>query len=354
MVRFDCPDCPHRRFNPLTREWVLVSPHRTKRPWLGQLEKPIPDRRPTYDSTCYLCPGNERAEGVVNPQYEATFVFDNDFAALMPHIPEAHMNEEDLLIARSEPGLCRVVCFSPNHSLTLPQMSVADIERVVDVWDAQYRELGARPEINYVQIFENKGKMMGASNPHPHGQIWSSASLPHLPALEQSAQVSYLGEKGSCLLCDYVRLELAHEERVVCQNADFCALVPFWALWPFETMILSRRHVTSLPELTADERTSLADIIRRMTIRFDNLFEISFPYSMGIHQMPTDGRAHDEWHLHLHFYPPLLRSATIRKFMVGYEMLANPQRDLTAEAAAERLRSQPEIRFDTIGPDRSD
>ena len=346
MSVFNLAEHPHRRYNPLTEEWILVSPHRTKRPWRGQVERPAVERRPSYDPQCYLCPGNERAGGVRNPMYTGTFVFDNDFAALLPDTPEGEYRSGDLLIARAEAGLCRVVCFSPDHSLTLPQMDETAIRRVVEVWTEQYREIGARPNITYVQIFENKGEMMGCSAPHPHGQIWSNASLPQQPALEQRAQARYRQEHGSCLLCDYLALEHARQERLVCANAHFVALVPFWAVWPFETMVLSTRHVPSLAELTAEEQAGLANILKRLTTRYDNLFETSFPYTMGIHQKPTDGGEHAEWHLHLHFYPPLLRSATIRKFMVGYEMLANPQRDLTPEAAAERLRSLAEVRFD--------
>jgi UDPglucose--hexose-1-phosphate uridylyltransferase len=343
MGAFVLSDHPHRRFNALTGEWILVSPHRTKRPWLGQVETTTRARRPSYDPNCYLCPGNERAGGARNPEYSGTFVFDNDYAALLPDVPEGEHREGDLLIARSERGICRVVCFSPDHSLTLPQMTCESIRGVVDVWAEQYEKIGARPFIDYVQIFENKGQMMGCSNPHPHGQIWSNESLPHLPALEQSSLTSYLREKGTCLLCDYLSLELAREERLVCRNSQFVALVPFWAVWPFETMVLSCRHLPSLPELQGEERGALADILKRLTSRYDNLFDVSFPYSMGLHQRPTDGKAHPEWHLHLHFYPPLLRSATVRKFMVGYEMLANPQRDLTPEAAASRLRELPEV-----------
>lgn len=346
MTIFNLSDYPHRRFNPLTREWILVSPHRTKRPWLGQVERPAQERRPTYDPTCYLCPGNVRANGERNPVYTGTFCFDNDFAALLPEIPTGEWRRDDLLIARSERGLCRVVCFSPDHSLTLPQMSEESVRGVVDIWCEQYVNLGSRPYINYVQIFENKGAIMGCSNPHPHGQIWTNETIPQEPAVEQDAQASYLREKGHCLLCDYVALEVSLQERIICRNDHFVALVPFWAVWPFETMIVSCRHAASLTDLTDAERTALANIIKRLTTRYDNLFEISFPYTMGIHQQPTDGAAHPEWHLHLHFYPPLLRSATVKKFMVGYEMLANPQRDLTAESAADRLRGLPEVRYD--------
>ncbi|MGM0399753.1 MAG: UDP-glucose--hexose-1-phosphate uridylyltransferase [Chloroflexota bacterium] len=346
MTTFDLSEHPHRRFNALTGEWILVSPHRTQRPWDGQEEEPAREERPSYDPDCYLCPGNERAGGARNPQYTSTFVFDNDFSALLPDTPQGQMDEEDLFLAHSERGICRVVCFSPDHSLTLPQMAESDVRKVVDVWGEQYEEIGSKPYINYVQIFENKGQMMGCSNPHPHGQIWSNETVPQLPTLEQESQGQYLEEKNSCLLCDYVRAEEARETRVVCENAHFLVVVPFWAVWPFETMIISRRHLSALTELTEAERDALANIIRRLTIRYDNLFRTSFPYSMGMHQQPTDGDEYPEWHLHLHFYPPLLRSATVKKFMVGYEMLATPQRDLTAETAAERLRALAETRFD--------
>lgn len=339
-------DHPHRRYNPLTREWILVSPHRTKRPWQGQVERPASEWRSSYDPTCYLCPGNERAGGLVNPQYASTFVFDNDFAALLPDVPAGSMELGGLLQAQSERGMCRVVCFSPDHSLTLPQMPASAIREVVDVWAEQYLDLGARPFINHVQIFENKGAVMGSSNPHPHGQIWSSSSVPQIPAQEGESQRAYLADKGTCLLCDYAALELAGGERLVCSNDHFVALVPFWAVWPFETMILSRRHVASVDALTSVERDALAEIIKRLTTRYDNVFEVSFPYSMGLHQQPTDGQPYPEWHWHMHFVPPLLRSATVKKFMVGFELLANPQRDITAESAAERLRNLPDERFD--------
>jgi len=350
MAEFSLSNHPHRRFNPLTREWILVSPHRMKRPWQGQVERPPVERRPSYDPQCYLCPGNLRAGGARNPHYTGVYVFENDFAALLPGTPAGTVQEDGLLIAQSEPGLCHVVCFSPDHSMTLPQMTQADIHSVVDLWAELYQELAARGDIGYVQIFENKGEIMGCSNPHPHGQIWSSHSIPQEPALEQDSQASYWREKGFCLLCDYLSLELARTERLVCQNEHFVALVPFWATWPFETLILSSQHRASLADLTGDERDALANLLKRLTTRYDNLFEASFPYTMGLHQKPTDGHAHPEWHLHLHFYPPLLRSATVRKFMVGYEMLANPQRDLTPEAAAARLRDLAEVRFDSPAP----
>ena len=329
---------PHRRFNPLTREWVLVSPHRTARPWQGQMEEGVSETLPEYDPECYLCPGNARAGGIHNPSYASTFVFGNDFAALLRDTPVDKYEEADLLIAESEPGICRVVCFSPRHDLTISAMALADLRRVVDVWVEQYRELGSNPFINSVQIFENRGAMMGASNPHPHCQIWANTTLPNEPAKELAAQTEYYDARASCLLCDYLSLEIRNEERLVCQNESFIALVPFWAVWPFETLVLGRRHTTGLDQLSGPERDDLADILKRLTSRYDQLFETSFPYTMGFHQRPTDDQEHFAYHLHAHFYPPLLRSATIRKFMVGYELLASPQRDITAEQAAARLR----------------
>ncbi len=345
MATFALTEHPHRRYNPLTGEWILVSPHRTKRPWLGQVERVSEQARPSYDPTCYLCPGNLRAEGARNPHYEGTFIFDNDFAALLLGAPQGSMGAGTLLHAQSERGMCRVVCFAPDHGLTLPQMALTDIRCVIDAWRGQYEELGALPDIRYVQIFENQGALMGASNPHPHSQIWCNETIPQQPALEQAMQARYLAEHGTCLLCDYVALEMNEKARLVCQNEHFVALVPFWAVWPFEVMILSRRHLGSLSDFTDAESDALATVLKELTSRYDNLFQVSFPYTMGMHQRPTDGAPHGEWHFHMHFYPPLLRSATVRKFMVGYEMLANPQRDLTAESAAERLRALSGVRF---------
>ena len=335
-------DQPHRRLNLLTGEWVLVSPHRAKRPWQGAIEKPAPDDRPAHDPTCYLCPGNERVGGVPNPDYTGTFVFDNDFAALRPDDPPAGVDVDGLLVARGEPGVCRVICFSPRHDLSLADMAVPDIRRVVDVWAAQYEELGARPDIGHVQIFENKGAMMGASNPHPHGQIWAQQSVPLEPARETARMRDHHARHGRTLLEDYLRAELRLDERIVCANDGFVALVPFWAVWPFETLVIGRRPAASLSALDDTERDQLADVVKRLVARYDNLFDVTFPYSAGIHQAPTDGEPHPEWHLHMHFYPPLLRSATVRKFLVGYEMLGEPQRDITPEGAAERLRALSE------------
>lgn len=339
MTRYDTP---HRRFNPLTAEWVLVSPHRARRPWLGQVEKAPRQDIPAYDPACYLCPGNSRAGGVKNPPYVATFVFDNDFPALLPPStgPVAAEPAAAPVLFRAEPvsGICRVVCFSPRHDLTLPELDQAQAEAVVRTWTEQTRQLGEVDGIRYVQVFENKGEMMGCSNPHPHSQIWSTSYIPNEPAKELAALNAYQRQHGGCLLCDTVQAELAAADRLIAANDRFIALAPYWAVWPFETLVISREHLGSLTDLSAAQVAGLADILRQVTVRYDNLFEISFPYSMGFHQAPVDGAAHPECHLHAHFYPPLLRSATVRKFMVGFEMLSMPQRDLTPETAAERLR----------------
>ena len=340
MTSLDLKGTPHRRFNPLTGGWVLVSPHRTQRPWQGQVEQVQRETPPSYDPHCYMCPGNKRAAGAHNPDYRSTFVFDNDYPALLPDTPTAEMNLDGLLLANGEAGICRVLCFSPRHDLTISGMEVTDLRRVVDAWAQQWQDLGDRPFINYVQIFENRGAMMGASNPHPHGQIWASSGIPDEPAKEQAAQRRHLESHGCCLLCQYLSLEEKSGERFVCGNEHFAAMVPFWAVWPFETIVIPRRHTTSLRELSTNERDSLADILKRLTAKYDLVFETPFPYSMGFHQRPTDEDPHPEWHMHAHFYPPLLRSATVRKFMVGYEMLATPQRDVTPESAAELLRGK--------------
>ncbi|CCJ06684.1 UDP-glucose--hexose-1-phosphate uridylyltransferase [Methylocystis sp. SC2] len=335
----------HRRLNQLTGEWVLVSPHRTSRPWQGQVEKTHAPERPRYDPTCYLCPGNARANGARNPNYEGVFAFDNDFAALTAQGPEEDFARNGLLIARGEPGRCRVLCFSERHDLTLPHMSVPEITRVVEAWRDETVRLGALDAINYVQIFENRGAAMGASNPHPHCQIWATHSIPNEAAKESARQRTYLEQTGSCLLCDYLALERSLGERIICGNDHFVALVPFWAIWPFETMVIATRHIGAFDELTGCEARALADILKRLTIRYENLFETDFPYSMGFHQRPTDGAPHANWHFHAHFYPPLLRSATVRKFMVGFEMLGEPQRDITPETAAARLRDVSETHY---------
>jgi UDPglucose--hexose-1-phosphate uridylyltransferase len=337
---------PHRRFNPLTRKWVLVSPHRTQRPWHGEVSKSEAPLAVHYDPNCYLCPGNTRAGGHKNPNYESTFVFDNDYAALVPGLPEFHgAPRDDLFHVERERGICRVVCFHPDHDLTLPRMKAADIERVVDVWVAQHEELGRQPDIRYVQIFENRGAMMGASNPHPHCQIWATEHIPDEPQAELVAQREYFAGHGSCLLCDYLAREIAAAQRIVCENDEFVALVPFWAVWPFETLILGRHHSDSLASMLPNQRAAFADIIKRLTTRYDNLFATNFPYTMGLHPAPTDNAPHPEWHFHAHFYPPLLRSATVRKFMVGFEMLGMPQRDITPESAAESLRASSKVHY---------
>ena len=331
---------PHRRFNALSREWVLVSPHRTTRPWQGEVARLKTAHEVAYDPECYLCPGNARAGGIRNPDYPSTFVFENDFAALKPDVGRQafDIDGKGLLIAESEPGLCRVICFSPRHDLTIATMPLDEIKIVVDTWVGQFRELGGLEAINHVQIFENRGAMMGASNPHPHCQIWATASIPEEPAKELLAQRAYLKAHQQCLLCEYVALEDKQRVRVVCQNEGFVALVPFWAVWPFEILVCSRRHLGSMSDFTDEDVHELSDILQRVTSTYDKVFDVPFPYSMGFHQSPPDGEDHPEWHFHAHYYPPLLRSATIRKFMVGFEMLGTPQRDITPELAAERLR----------------
>ena len=336
---------PHRRWNALTGDWILVSPHRTKRPWQGAVERSAGVQRPVYDPKCYLCPGNLRAGNDANPNYDRTFAFTNDFSALLSDTPPGEISDEGLILARSERGICRVVCFSPRHDLTLAEMDAAMIRNVVDVWADEFLHLSEHPDIGYVQIFENRGEMMGASNPHPHGQIWAQRSIPGEPAKELSRQREHFGRTGKTLLGDYLALELKRKERVITENEHFVALVPFWAVWPYESMIISRRPVQDLAMLTSEERDAFADMIRRVTVRYDNLFQVSFPYSSGIHQRPTDGKEYPEWHLHMHFFPPLLRSATVRKFMVGYEMLAEPQRDITPESSAGVLRQLSEVHY---------
>jgi UDPglucose--hexose-1-phosphate uridylyltransferase len=331
----------HRRFNALTGEWMLVSPNRTQRPWQGAVEKVPQTERPQYDPTCYLCPGNERAGGTPNPKYASTFVFENDFAALKKDTPRDRLDVEDkrLLVAEGEPGICRVMCFSPRHDLTLSSMGLPEIEEVIRTWTSQFAELASVPEIKHVQIFENRGEIMGASNPHPHCQIWATASIPEQPSRELNSQHNYRSAHGTCLLCDYVALEQTQATRIVCANEGFVAMVPFWAVWPFEVLLCSRRHMGAFPEFSSAEVAQLSTILKQIVGTYDRVFDVPFPYSMGFHQSPSDRGEHPEWHFHAHFYPPLLRSATVRKFMVGFEMLGNPQRDITPELAAEKLRS---------------
>jgi len=342
---------PHRRYNPLTGTWVLVSPHRMERPWKGKVEKKPEDVRPEYVPDCYLCPGNERAGGARNPEYDGTFVFTNDFAALLPDTPKVDLDAHPLLRAETQQGTCRVICFSPRHDLTLAEMDLPGIRAVIDLWAEQTLDLGQR--YRWVQVFENKGQMMGCSNPHPHGQIWTGSSLPSEAAQEERQQRAYAETHDSTLLIDYAKLEAARGERVVVENEHWIAVVPYWAVWPFETLLLPRRHALRLPDLENVERDALAAILKRLLVRYDNLFETSFPYSMGWHGAPFSpvaapasmGEDFTHWQVHAHVYPPLLRSATVKKHMVGYEMLSEAQRDLTAERAAERLRALPEIHY---------
>lgn len=328
---------PHRRWNALTGDWVLVSPQRTVRPWLGAREQPPIERPPAYDPACYLCPGNERAGGRRNPAYRGPWWFENDYPALLPETVPGELDEAGLLRAEAARGTCRVVCFSPRHDRHLSTMEVGEVAQVVELWSEQYERLMAEPWVEHVQIFENRGAAMGASNPHPHSQLWADALLPTEPARELARLRAHQDDRGTCLLCDYVRLELEDASRVVFADRDLCAVVPFWATWPFETLLLPRRHVGALPDLGPDGRGAWAQALQRLVRAYDRVFEVPFPYSMGFHQRPRSAPT-GLWHLHAHHYPPLLRSATVRKFLVGYEMLAQAQRDLTPETAAGRLR----------------
>ncbi len=337
---------PHRRLNILTGDWILVSPQRTKRPWQGKQEAAQAASRPAYDSKCYLCPGNERAGGLHNPLYENTFVFDNDFAAIVPQRGEAG-DEGELLHAQSVSGTCRVICFSPRHDLSLAEMAPEGIRAVVNIWARQIEELGST--WRWVQIFENKGDVMGCSNPHPHGQVWAGDFLPNEVAKEDRQQLMHWQKRGAPLLSDYLSVELERGARIVVENDHWAALVPYWAIWPYEVLLLPRRHILRLPDLTDAERQSLAGILKRLLTRYDNLFQTSFPYSMGWHGAPTGPGEFGHWQLHAHFFPPLLRSATVKKFMVGYEMLGEAQRDITPEQAAQTLRALSEIHFRGVG-----
>ena len=346
MKQFEISEDPHRRFNPLINEWVLVSPHRAKRPWQGQKETLANDERPEYDSTCYLCPGNVRANGEENPKYMSSFVFENDFAALKKEEIEFEESRDATFFkVKPERGISRVVCFSPKHNITLPEMDLSTIEEIIRTWQREYTDLGNVDYINYVQIFENKGSVMGCSNPHPHGQIWAQSSLPTQVEKTQSSLKTYFDKNGSNLLLDYLNKELEAKERIVIENKNFVALVPFWAIWPFETMIICKRHITKITDFTRNEIEDYASILKLLTIKYDNLFETSFPYSSGIHQAPTDGELHPEWQFHMHFYPPLLRSASVKKFMVGYEMMGESQRDITPEKSAQMLRDITDVHY---------
>ena len=346
MNHSDFKQYPHRRFNLLTGEWILVSPHRSERPWTGQTEPTDLKPAPSYDPDCYLCPTNTRACGIKNPGYTQTYVFDNDFSALIPGNQDKPIPQQDsLLLAEPEQGICRVICYSPQHNLNMARMDTVAVTAVIDTWIDEYRRLGADPRINHVQIFENRGRIMGCSNEHPHGQIWANHTVPTIPQKEAEQQKTFYARHDSCLLCSYLERELNEQQRLLFVNDSYAVIVPFWATWPFETLIIPRTHAASISSLTSIQKRDLAEIMIRLGICYDNLFATSFPYSMGIHQQPTDGRDYREWHWHLHYYPPLLRSRSVKKHMVGYELLAMPQRDITPEKAAQLLSSLPETHY---------
>lgn len=336
---------PHLRTNLLNGEKILVSPHRNNRPWQGQIEDINTEERPEYDKKCYLCPTNERADGSINPNYDSSFVFVNDFSALLADTDKGEYNESDLLKAESERGVCKVIAFSPRHDLTLPEMDVIDIKKVVDVWQNEFIELSKTEWIKYIQIFENKGSIMGCSNPHPHGQIWAQHTLPTEIEKETKNLKEHFYKTNRSLLSDYWQLEEKQNTRVIINNEHFIVVVPFWAAWPYETLVISKRHCQNIAQFTEEEKLDLAKTLQELTIKYDNIFKTSFPYSAGMHQAPVNGEDYEEWHWHMHFYPPLLRSASVKKFMVGYEMLATPQRDITPEYAAEVIRSQSNIHY---------
>jgi UDPglucose--hexose-1-phosphate uridylyltransferase len=338
-------EIPHKRYNPLTGEWVLVSPHRNNRPWQGQIEKSEDIIRPEYDEICYLCPGNKRSNGKENSNYKDVYSFENDFSALLPTIDNFEIDENNLLLAKAEKGICKVICFSPRHDLTVPEMEIDEIEKVVKLWMNEYLEISKNTEINYIQIFENKGAIMGCSNPHPHGQIWASSTLPNEIIKKHFQQKKYFEQNNKTILQDYIELEISKNERIVYENNSFIVLVPFWAIWPFETVIVPKRKMSRITEMNDDEIKDFSDAYQKITIIYDNIFNTSFPYSAGIHQAPSDHLNYEEWHWHFSFYPPLLRSSTIKKFMVGYEMFATPQRDISPEKAAEILKNQPLIHY---------
>lgn len=345
---------PHRRKNILTGGWVLVSPQRTKRPWQGEVSPTEKVIRPKYDPECYLCPGNKRANGDINPNYKNSFVFTNDFSPLLEKIPSSSNTTNGLLIKKNETGICRVVNFSPRHDLTLAEMSKKEIQTVIETWKSEFKTLSEHPKINHVQIFENKGAIMGNSNPHPHCQIWAQESIPTEPGKELKQFTQYYRKNNRSLLNDYLKLELKMNERIVYENLMFVVLVPFWATWPYETMIISKKKYSNLLAFKAAETEAFADAIKTITVKYDNLFKSSFPYSSGIHQAPTDGKPHTEWHFHMHFFPPLLRSTSVKKYMVGYEMLGEPQRDITPEVSAKVLRKLSTVHYKKLKPRSED
>jgi UDPglucose--hexose-1-phosphate uridylyltransferase len=341
---FNLNDHPHRRKNPLNETWVLVSPHRAKRPWSGQVEKTQQENKPEYDPGCYLCPGNTRAGGVKNPDYKSVYSFVNDFSALLADTPSGG-SDEFFFKAESVRGVCKVIIFSPSHKLTIPQMKIEDLIDVGNLWKKEYEDLSENKDINYIQIFENKGSMMGCSNPHPHGQIWATESIPCEVLKKCETQKNYFLNNKSHMLVDYAGTEIKKNERLIYQNDVFAVVVPFWAVWPFETMIIPKKQLSSLKDFSSGDIASLMDAVKQLTIRYDNLFEISFPYSSGMHNMPCDGLEHPGFTWHMMFFPPLLRSATIKKFMVGYELLAEPQRDITPETSAMKLKELSDIHY---------
>ncbi|MFY0482608.1 UDP-glucose--hexose-1-phosphate uridylyltransferase [Flavobacterium sp. PLA-1-15] len=347
METFNNNEHPHRRYNPLTDEWILVSPHRSKRPWQGQNEAVSTNALPEYDPECYLCARNQRWNGIQNDNYTDTYVFENDFAALLEDEVQDNTPQSDLFQFKPERGINKVICFSPKHNLTIPEMDLEGIQKIIETWKAEYIELGSKDFINHVQIFENKGSIMGCSNPHPHGQIWAQSSIPTQVEKTQKSLKNYYEKHQRSLLKEYVEEELRRKERIVSENEHFVVLVPFWAIWPYETLIVSKRHFGNLTQMTQKEILAFAEIIKTITVKYDNLFQTSFPYSSGIHQTPTDNEEHPEWHFHMHFYPPLLRSASVKKFMVGYEMMGEAQRDISPEKSAEILRNLSDIHYTT-------
>lgn len=336
----------HRRKNILTGEWVLVSPHRTKRPWQGMQEQAKELKTLKYDPNCYLCPGNTRANNEINPDYKNTYSFINDFSAILDVKIENF--KDNLLEAHTESGICKVLCYSPNHSLTMPQMDESEIVSIIKLWQKEYKDLGSIENINNIQIFENKGESMGCSNPHPHGQIWAQKSIPTEILKKQNNFKKFYENNNQSMLLAYIKKELELKERIIFENESFVALVPFWAVWPYESMIITKNHRKSILELNEREVADYANILKILTTKYDNLFQTSFPYSTGIHQAPTNNEQNKEWHMHMSFYPPLLRSSNIKKFMVGYEMFGEPQRDITPEQAAESLRNCSKTHFSKV------
>ncbi|BFY98738.1 hypothetical protein BsWGS_01778 [Bradybaena similaris] len=346
MAQFNASDHPHLRYNPLSDTWIVVSPHRAKRPWQGQVEKASSDNIPRHDPKNPLCPRAERPNGQVNPDYSQTYVFDNDFPALLPGGPDPPESDDPLFRAAPAHGHCRVVCFHPWSDITLPLMDVKDIRHVVDTWINENMTLGK--DFDWVQIFENRGAVMGCSNPHPHCQVWACSFLPNEPAIKERTQKEYFAQNGQPMLVNYLEKELIKKERLVLESAHWLWLVPYWATWPFETMLLPKRHILRLEDLKEDEKNDLSKMLKNLLTVYDNLFETSFPYCMGWHGAPTGKYLNEDcshWQLHAVFYPPLLRSATVKKFMVGFEMLASSQRDMTAEQSAERLRNLPLVHY---------